>query len=94
MQRIVALSWTDVNNSESGYEVERRNDAVPGNPFVNVASLPTNSTGFDDLVDAPGDYSWRIRAVRFAEVSAWSNLFSLSVTEPLTVVTDLHGAAV
>jgi hypothetical protein len=89
MNRLVALSWTDVNTTESGYEVERRDDSVPGNPFVNVGNIPTNSVSFVDNVVAPGSYSWRVRAVRFAEFGPYSNITSLEVTEPLLVITDL-----
>jgi hypothetical protein len=89
MNRAVLLSWTDVNTTESGYEVERRDDSVPSNPFINVGNVPTNSTSFTDNVVAPRAYSWRVRAVRFSEFGPYSNIVSLEVTEPLLVITDL-----
>jgi len=89
MLRVVALSWTDANGTESGYEIERRDDNTVGNPFVNVANLPANSVSFDDVVNAPGSYSWRIRPVRFGEFGPWSAVLSLEVSEPMVAVTDL-----
>lgn len=93
MLRSVLLTWSELNTTESGYEVERRDESAPGNPFINVGNLPANTSSFNDVVETPGSYSWRIRAVRFAEFGPYSNVITLEVSVPLSAIVDLGASA-
>jgi hypothetical protein len=97
MLRTVSLTWTDLNDSESGYEVERQDVGMPPGvptPFMNVGNLPANSTSFINNVEAPGTYSWRIRAIRFDEFGPYSNVVTLTVSVPLVAINDLTAVEV
>jgi titin len=73
----VRLQWFDNASNETGFEVERSTDGVS---YVRIATLPAmSSTGglptYTDGTAAGGvAYFYRVRAVRDAQVSGYSNV--------------------
>lgn len=58
----IQLSWTDAATGETGYEVYRRVTGAP--TYTLVASLPGDSTGFEDTgVSVGPTYEYRVAAV-------------------------------
>lgn len=73
----ITLSWKDNSASETGYVVERKSTS----DFTAVANLKANSTTFtDSLLQAPGTYQYRIKAVAQGGESDYSNTASATVT--------------
>ncbi len=73
----VDLQWNDNSNNESGYKVLRRVNNVN---FVQIASLPPNSTQYKDTAVQPGiAYEYHIQAYNIA---GYSDFSGLSVTTP------------
>ncbi len=67
----VDLAWNDNSVSETGYEVQRR--SVSSGGFQPLVSLPANVKQFGDItVTENATFSYRVRAVNGAMVSAWS----------------------
>jgi hypothetical protein len=67
----VALSWTDLSNNETSFEIERR---PGGGTWAAVASAPADATGFQDTGLQPtSDYGYRVRACNAAGCSPWSD---------------------
>jgi cysteine-rich repeat protein len=57
---LVQLAWTDNATSESGFEVQRDS----GGGFVTLATMPANTTSFDDATVVPAAaYVYRLRSV-------------------------------
>jgi len=68
----VQLTWTDASDEETGVIVER-GLGCPAASFSQIASLPANSTSFDDEgLDTETAYSYRIRATRAAGAFEYS----------------------
>ena len=76
----INLAWADLSNNERGFEVERSSSATGS--FTNVASLPANTTSYEDknLTDNT-QYCYRVRAVNPAGPSAY--------TDPVCATTPL-----
>jgi hypothetical protein len=67
----VSLTWNDVANNEAGYLVERRPAA--GGAYAQVASLPANVTGYDDVgLPAATTFFYRVRAYNIFDNSAYT----------------------
>lgn len=63
------LKWTDTNQSELGYKIERHN----GNTWVEVATVAANKTSYTDSgLSVSTSYSYRVRAYSAAGFSAYS----------------------
>jgi M6 family metalloprotease-like protein len=74
----VDLTWVDNASDETGYEVQRATDGVS---FVTIAQLAADAAGYSDSGVGPeGDYSYRVRALKGATVSDFSN--EIVVTTP------------
>jgi len=68
----VRTSWTDVSTTESGFEVQRRDDDA-GGAFETVGTTAAGSTSFiDEGVEGDHGYSYRCRAVSPNGTSEWS----------------------
>lgn len=66
------ITWRDESSSEDEYIVARRLDN--GN-WVNIATLPANSTNYTDTgLDTHDDYYYRVRAAEDASFTNWSNV--------------------
>ncbi len=65
------LSWQVVSGADS-YEVERSNLHKNGSRYVGQTLIATSGNNLDDAA-GKGTYSYRIRAVRGAELGPWSN---------------------
>jgi hypothetical protein len=69
---VLSLSWIDNATNEDGYIVQRAND--PSGPFAEIARVPVDVAGYDDIALAPGaTYCYRVRAFNAAGVSGASN---------------------
>ena len=77
----IDLSWQDNSNNESGFTIERSDDA---NSWSIVAdSLPANSTGYsDNTVSAGMTYYYRLFAFNSAGSSGYSNTAIATTDEP------------
>jgi len=74
----VVLSWTDNASDETAYEVER---AVSGGAFSNIATLAAETDNYSDGTVGPNlTYNYRVRAVKGATLSAYSDV--VAVTTP------------
>lgn len=81
----IALGWADNADDESGYYVER---AIGNDAFVQVATLPTNSTSYTDTqLQAGLTYSYRVRAWNSNGNSSFSNEASKWIEQPSYVDT-------
>lgn len=89
----VALAWTDVATTESGYEVERATAAA--GPFAQIAVKAANATTHSDLTVTPGvPYWYRVRAVNVTGASAYSNTATATLSAPPAAPTGLTATAV
>lgn len=71
----IALDWSDVATNETGYRVEF--SPGWGNLWVEMATLPANSTHYEALSIPQGfEIYFRVQAVRNAEASGYSNVAS------------------
>ena len=70
----VDLAWTDNANDETAYEIQR---AVSGGAFSTIATLSADAESYSDGTVAPNSgYDYRVRAVKGATPSAYSNVAS------------------
>lgn len=77
--RWIDLGWADGSSNEAGFEIERRVGAQGS--FSQVAATATNVTGYSDAdVTGAQTYTYRVRAVNSAGVSAYSS--EASATTP------------
>jgi len=75
----VDLSWWDMSNNETGFQVERKTGAA--GTWSRIATKGANVSIHDDYTVAPGRlYSYRVRAVNANGASAWTN--EISATAP------------
>ncbi|WP_341503160.1 fibronectin type III domain-containing protein [Gallaecimonas sp. GXIMD4217] len=76
----MALSWQDLSDNESGFELERSED---GTSWQQVASTAANVTSVEDGGLSPDTgYSYRLRAFNGAGYSGYSNVATAN-TQPL-----------
>lgn len=67
----IRLTWSDLSNNETNFEVERRNG---GGPFSPIATVGANVTNFTDTgVAINVTYVYHVRATNAGGPSAWSN---------------------
>lgn len=79
--RDILLLWTDTNNLESGYVLERRVEGE--STFVVAAELPADTTRFTDAGRTPGAiYEYRLLAVNSAGRSAPVSLSARASAAP------------
>ena len=77
-KRAVLLAWTDNSADETSFVIERSTSAADG--FVPLVTLGANVTSYsDETVVKKMTYFYRVRAVRGASPSAYSNVASASV---------------
>jgi hypothetical protein len=68
----VQATWTDVATTESGYEIQRRDDDAAGG-FQTIESTDPGQSEFrDEPVQGEHGYTYRCRAFSANGVSAWS----------------------
>jgi hypothetical protein len=79
----INLSFTDNSSDETGFEVERSSG---GGAYVKIATLGSNVRTYSDSgLAASTAYSYRVRAIKLAGASSYSNLASattLAATTP------------
>lgn len=81
----IELNWVDASADESGFKLERSENGLN---FTEVASLPTNSTGYlDDTLAADTLYSYRVRAWNSAGNSGFSDV-AVAATDAPPPLTD------
>jgi hypothetical protein len=69
----VHLAWTDASTDERQFEVER-STAGTGGPYSPLATLPANTTSYDDTDVLPNTpYCYRVRAANLAGPSDWDD---------------------
>jgi hypothetical protein len=73
----VDLAWSDKSGNESEFRIERDSTADGFDNFVDVATVPANSTSFaDDNLSPSALYRFRVRARNGAGNSGFSNTAS------------------
>jgi len=71
----IDLSWTDNNNSEGGFKIERGN----GSSFAEIGTVGPNVTTFIDTGLTPATtYQYRVRAFNSVDNSSYSNQISVT----------------
>ncbi|MBK9124628.1 MAG: S8 family serine peptidase [Chloroflexi bacterium] len=75
----VQLDWADNATDETAYHVERSDN---GGPWGNLVSLPADSITHTDSGFACGQYSYRVRAERSGDFSAYSNEVTVGPCAP------------
>jgi hypothetical protein len=85
------LFWTDTANNESGFKVERRDDA---GPFVQIGTTGQNGDSFTDPGRSVGvSYTYRVRAFNSGGDSAYSNELVATLPNPPAAPTSLVATA-
>ena len=73
-QNRVDVTWTDNSVDETGFAIERCSGVACAN-FTGIAQLGPNVTGYADAsLAASTSYSYRVRALRGTQQSAWTNV--------------------
>ena len=68
---LITLNWQDTSSNESGFKVERK---VDSGAFMEIASLPANTTSYTDTVDNKSVYTYRVIPFNSAgNASSYSN---------------------
>jgi len=77
MDTVVQLSWNDISDSESGFELERSLGGADN--FSLLATLPADQVDYLDLGIIPAEgYDYRIRAFNDTIASFYSNIASVA----------------
>jgi len=67
---IAKIRWTDNSNSEANYVIERKKNTEPASAYAVIATLPPNSTAYDDNFTSNSSletgitYNYRVSAVK------------------------------
>lgn len=78
------INWTDNASDETGFEVFRANGA--NSDYSLIASLSANVTTFTDEDSDPDEqYFYKVRAIREAEVSAFTSSVAFPAYAPPTI---------
>jgi glucose/arabinose dehydrogenase len=76
----VRLNWIDTSPNETGFKVQRRQ----GGEFADIATLPANSTSWDDTSVLPGQtYEYRINSFN-AVATKFGYYYAVFITTPTT----------
>lgn len=75
----VALSWTDPNAAETGYEIERAQKVRGKYRFARLKITAADEVQAVDEPGETGDYRYRVRAVGDSAVSAYSPEVSVKI---------------
>jgi hypothetical protein len=68
-----ALQWTDISDTETGYQLERR---TAGGTFAPLQTLAANAVSFTDNSAVPSiSYEFRLRAYNTVSTSAWTTVY-------------------
>jgi titin len=89
----IELNWEDNSNIETSYRVERRLGLT--GPFTEIASLPANTTTFEDQgLNINVEYCYRVRAeVAMVGFSDYSNVSCAQTANVPNAPFNLNGAA-
>jgi Subtilase family len=76
----IDLTWADNSNNEGAFEVARCSGVGCGG-FSTIATVPANTTTFQDAGLAPGSYSYHVRATPAGNgpSSSWSNTATAAI---------------
>lgn len=81
-QTEIGLSWTDLSNNETGFQLER---SINGTTFTKIADIGPDITAYQNTgLSAATEYHYRVRAVNAAGASGYSNV-SLAKTMNIPV---------
>jgi hypothetical protein len=70
---VIALSWVDTSNNETGFQVQRCQGTCAANGnFATVATLPANETTFTETRSKTFDWTYRVRATNPVGSSAYT----------------------
>ncbi len=76
------LSWQDNSDNEDGFYIER---SINGSNFTQIATLPADSTEFQDSDTAAGFlYQYRVQAFNAFGVSGYTNITSFEIPAPIS----------
>jgi hypothetical protein len=88
----IDLTWTDNATAETGYKIERSTD---GTTFTQIAVLPANYQAYSNTnLPAATTYTYRVRANKSADNSAYSNTASATTQPTPAAPTNLTAVAV
>jgi len=79
----IRLTWTDNSNNETGFELTRETQSGAnwgGSVSFNIGS---NVSSYDDPINVPGTYRYRIRAFNATGTSTWTTYAQATVVEPI-----------
>jgi hypothetical protein len=83
----IDLTWSDAVTNEDGFRVERCS-GTGCTDFVQVATIAANGTTYSSRSLTSGTpYSYRVRAFRGSELSAYSNVATASTAQAVTATT-------
>lgn len=75
---LITLYWQDTSGNETGFKVERK---VDSGAFVEIASLPANTTSYTDSVNGTSVYTYRVIPFNPAgKASSYSNTVNCSTS--------------
>ncbi|MCC7518713.1 MAG: fibronectin type III domain-containing protein [Verrucomicrobiae bacterium] len=92
----IDLSWTDTSSNETAFQIERQTGS---GGYVLIAAVGVNGTSFHDTSVSDGvTYSYRVRAVNSAGMSAWTDAATASTdgmapVDPTGLFTQATGAS-
>jgi len=66
----VTLNWTDNATGEDGYRIERSDN---GGGYIEIGTVGTDVSTYDDLGLATGSYDYRVRAYKGTDTSDYSS---------------------
>ncbi len=72
-----SLTWQDVSDSETGYEIQR---SVDGGSFATIATIAANSTTYIDNSAPVGSCTYQVRATTSDLESVFSNTATVTTT--------------
>ena len=88
----INLSWSDVSNNETGFEIERSTGGS-GGPFLPLITRPANSTSYSDQgLTSLTEYCYRIRAVNGVGASAYDGPACATTLAAPAFALDFAGA--
>jgi hypothetical protein len=77
----IMLKWTDNSDNEDGFKIERKKGGCNSSyEYIQIATVPGNNKYEDGNVEAATQYSYRVRAYKGSNSSAYTNNCSTTTT--------------
>jgi fibronectin type 3 domain-containing protein len=89
----LAITWVDASDNETGYKIFRKKSTQGDDQFAQIATLPANSTTYDDKAVQPGfEYDYHVQAYNIAGFSDFAGITLSTLAAAPTGVTATGGA--